>query len=206
MDYSGSYELLTQQLKRDQKNKFRYNQYEDIISGVVGFAVGTVGYYSTNATDLKLIYALTQSLGVVTAGYGVHKLYDPAWNKELQSSLSNLARAKNKTKDYISYRMIKYMAKKSEANNKSLLMTSSLLVIQNASNIIIDDPPKSLRNIFYFIGGVNLIIAIHTLFAENSYEKIYRKIHQPKSKILFSPQMFEHNEKLYSGMSFQYRF
>jgi hypothetical protein len=198
--------ILVEQLKLEGERKYRYNPYENIFSGTISFLVGTVGYYSSNALDLKLVYALTQSIGVVTTGYGIHDYYAPRWNHELQQTLSGVHRSRN-PRNFIAKRTINFLSAEHEAKNRSIMMTSGMLVISNSANILIDEPPNSLKNIFYFIGGVNLIIFLHSLFNDGPYSKLRQQLEMNKKYSLnVLPTLTPQNNSVLSGIQFKLRF
>lgn len=148
-----------------QKKEFRYNQYEDIITGGLGFLVGNIGYHETDSASLKLAYSGIQTIGILNVGQGVYDYYRPLFDKEIYQALT---RRKNTASE-----IVRIFAQEERAKRLSLLYKSSLLSAQYFANAYLGNTEENLKDIYKFLGGVNLIVVGYALFYQDKYEKFY---------------------------------
>ncbi|WP_372656139.1 hypothetical protein [Halobacteriovorax sp.] len=175
-----------------EKPKYKYNQYEGIISGASALLIGNVGYFTTDSKSMKLTYSLVQTIGFLNIGKGVYDYYRPQIYAEQYKLLrSYKSSSKANTVEYFSHGIIKNIALEDKAKRLSVLYTSSLLASQYLINIIGDklrgDENDQLNNIYYFLAGVNTVAAAYSYFSRSIYEEHYYSITPvviPSSKII----------------------
>ena len=187
-----SLRFLSEEVSKSSQ-KFRYNKYESIISGGAAFLIGNIGYFSTESVTLKLAYSGIQTIGILNIGDGIYDNYSPTFDRELYK----VARG-TKSPDSTAYGVINILAKEEKAKRISLLWKSSLLATQYFSNAYLKNDEESLKDIYKFLGGVNLIVAGYSYFYQNKYESY---IFGENSS--FSPTVFrEATDRIYAGMLF----
>ncbi len=168
----------------NDKKKYRYNEFEDIISGAAAFVVGNIGFFSVDSKVLKLGYSGIQTIGIVNIGKGIYDYYRPLVKAQQQSMLKNYQSSdKKSTMEYFSKEILKTLAQEERAKRLSLFYGSTLLTVQYGINVSFGNTPKSLKNIYYFLGGVNAIVALYTYFFPSKIEEF---IYQNRSVNLFA--------------------
>lgn len=184
--------LKSESLKN--KKKYRYNQYESVFSGGAAFVLGNIGYYTTESISLKMAYSGIQTIGIFNIGQGIYDYHRPVFDKELY----NVAKKTNHSEQTASG-IIKIFAKEERAKRLSLLWKSSLLATQYFSNAYLDNTQDDLKEIYKFLGGVNLIVVGYTLFFKNKYEEfVYTS---------FSPVLLKDRDNhSYAGLLYQHSF
>lgn len=174
------------------KKKYKYNKYESIISGGLAFTVGNIGYYQTESSSLQVAYSGIQTIGILNVGQGIYDYYRPVFDKELYLALR---RPKTAPK-----RIIKVFAQEERAKRLSLLYKSSLLATQYFANAFLGDTDDSLKDVYTFLGGVNLIVVGYAAFYKDKYEDYYY------SQAL-APSVFKTNQGDHvAGLSYVGRF
>jgi len=183
-------------LKTEASNstkKYRYNKYESMISGSLAFLAGNIGYHSTNSTSLKIAYSGIQTIGIINVGQGVYDYYRPIFDKELYMAV--------KKQKNISGDIIEIFAKEERAKRKALLWRSSLLATQYFANAYFDDTEENLKDIYKFLGGVNLIVVSYATFYQGKYEAYYFD-----NQVTLNPQIFKSQNKYLTGLALTYQF
>lgn len=165
----SSFEFLKSEAVKSNKN-YTYNQYENIINGSVAFVIGNVGYFTTPSQSLKLAYSGVQTIGILNVGKGIYDYYRPIQDKELYLFLN---KTKNLDKNTMAKDIIKIFADEQRAKRMQLLWGSSLLATQYFINAYADNTQKELKEIYQFLGGVNLIVVGYAYFYKQKYEKFY---------------------------------
>lgn len=185
-------QFLKQEASKSKK-KYRYNKYESMISGSLAFLAGNIGYFSTDSVSLKVAYSGIQTIGIINVGKGVYDYHRPVFDKELY-----LAVKKQKN---ISNEIIEIFAKEERAKRLAMFWRSSLLSVQYFANAYFDDADESLRDIYKFLGGVNLIVVGYASFYKGKYESYYYD-----NKITLSPAFYRINNRNINGLALQMRF
>jgi len=155
---------------READNRYVYNRYEDIISGVAAFVIGNVGYYFSNSGSLQLSYAAVQTIGIINIGQGIYKLKSPT----IKTSLSRLLtdpKKKTYSKDALARELLEIYADDDRAKRLSIFYGSSFLALQYLLNATVYDSVGKIKNVYYFLGGVNVIIAAYSGMFKSDYEK-----------------------------------
>ena len=146
---------------------YRYNEYETIISGAAAFVVGNVGFFTTNSDTLKIAYSGVQTVGIITVGQGIYDYYRPNFDRDMLTLLEE----KTLTRGRIADGVVSMLGREERAQRLALLWGSGLLVTQYAANAYLSDVPGDIRDIYLFLGGVNVIIAGHSYFTRGKYER-----------------------------------
>lgn len=200
------YEFFIKEYKDEaDKKRYRFNEYEDIISGLAAFTIGNIGWFAANSDSLKVAYSIVQTIGLINVGKGIYNLYRPNAEREYYNLIKNQKEHGDDQQNYLSEGIIKIIATEKRAQRLSLFYTSSLLSAQYAINVFLDDTPEDVENIFYFLGGVNLIIAGYSYLVVDKYEKYYFQNKDIKSYQL-QPVVFRQNDQTYAGLVFNTTF
>jgi hypothetical protein len=162
------FKYLRQEVKSAEK-EYQFNEYEAIIGGSLAFLVGNVGFYTTNSETLKLAYGGIQTVGIISVGQGVYDYYRPNTDQEML----NLLQQKKLTRSSLADGFITILGQEERAKRLALLYGSSLLVVQYAANAYLSDTPKDIKDIYLFLGGVNLIVAGHSYLSRGKYERYF---------------------------------
>lgn len=166
---ASAYQFLKKK-SLESKPTHEFNKYEDIISGSIAFAIGNIGYFTTNSSTLKIAYSGVQTVGIVAVGHGIYDYYYPHFDSRLLELLSK----KKMTRGELSDGYVSLLGEMERAKRLSLLWSSSLLTLQYALNSFVgDDVPSDLKDIYLFLGGVNAIIATYSYFNMSDYEEYY---------------------------------
>lgn len=167
------------------KPTYEFNKYEDILSGSIAFAIGNIGYFTTNSSALKIAYSGVQTVGIIAVGHGIYDYYYPHFESRLLSLLSQ----KKMTRGQLSHGYVGLLGEMERAKRLSLLWSSSLLTLQYGLNSFIgDDVPTDLKDIYLFLGGVNAIIATYSFFYVSDYENYYLESKKPKIGFMLIPE------------------
>lgn len=172
------YQYLKNEVQNAEK-PYRFNEYETIISGGLAFLVGNIGFYTTKSETLKFAYAGIQTVGIITVGQGVYDYYSPDQDKEMLGLLNTKKLSRSQMADGF----IALLGREERAKRLAILYGSSLLVIQYAANAYLSEIPSDIRDVYLFLGGVNVIVAGHSFFSRGKYEGYL----DSKDKISWSP-------------------
>lgn len=192
-----SLEFLQQEVTKNQK-RYRYNRYERIISGGAAFLIGNIGYFTTESVTLELAYSGIQTIGILNIGDGIYDYYRPTFDRELYKVARN-----SKNPNSTAYGVIKTLAQEEKAKRISLLWKSSLLSVQYLSNAYLKSDEESLKDIYKFLGGVNIIVAGYSYFYRDKYESFIFGENAQIQPILFRSNQTEND---IPGLVLSYRF
>lgn len=180
----GSAYAFLKKKSEESKPEIVYNEYEDIISGSIAFAVGNIGYFTTQSSTLQLAYSGVQTVGIIAVGHGIHDYYYP----HFESRLLGLMSKKKMTRGELSDGYISLLGEMERAKRLSILWSASLLTAQYGLNAFLGkDIPSDLKDIYLFLGGVNAIVAIYSYYAVSDYEEYYLS-HRPKVGFFILPE------------------
>ncbi len=183
----NAYDFLKQKSK-ENKPEVVFNQYEDIISGSVAFAIGNIGYFTTNSATLKIAYSGVQTVGIISVGHGIYDYYYP----HFESRLLTLLNEKKMTRGKLADGYLALLGEMDRAKRISLLWSSSLLTMQYFLNSFVSkDVPQDMKDIYLFLGGVNAIVATYSYFHKTDYEEYYLHMNQtrPKVSMMMVPEL-----------------
>lgn len=176
------------------ESAYRFNQYETIISGAMAFLVGNVGFYTTSSETLRLAYSAVQTVGIITVGQGIYDYYSPDQDRDMLK----LLKQKKLTRSHMADGFISMLGQEERAKRLALLSGSGLLVVQYLANAYLSDVPRDIRDLYLFMGGVNVIIAGHSYFSRGKYERYL----DYKSKVSWSPFLGQDKAGLAVSLSF----
>jgi hypothetical protein len=150
--------FIQKQTELDRKNGLAY-----IISGSIALAGGLAGSGVTVDPLEKGIYALFQTIGVASVGYGAYRWQIGSEDRLLFSSLQETASLNDKQKlDVI--RSYEIQKKQIEAREKMIRVVVHGLIaglnLYNGSQ----QSNESVKNTLFFIGGANLLASISYAF------------------------------------------
>ena len=195
--YASSEKVSLKFLKKEaskSSKKYRFNKYESMISGSIAFLAGNIGYHSTESVSLKVAYSGIQTIGIVNVGQGVYDYYRPLFDRELYIAI-------RKKKD-ISSSVIKLFAQEEKAKRMQLVWRSSLLATQYFANAYLGNTEENLKDIYTFLGGVNLIVLGYSLFYKDKYEEFYYQ----ETITSITPSLFKQEDSIATGIRFSYLF
>lgn len=172
------YDFLIKQIKNTDY-KYSYFETEQIVSGMASSLVGIAGYHLSSNDSVKLAYSGVQAIGSTTVGFGLYNYLRPK-RSEFYKNLVTLEGNKNSEKKV--NLILDYLAKEARAKRLAVIGSTGMLSLQFASNLIFDDPEKKLRNIYIYLGGVNLLALIYQTFVISGFES-----YQNSKKVSFHP-------------------
>ena len=189
----------------ENKKSYLFNEYEEIISGGLSLLIGTIGYFSTSSKVLKIAYSGVQSISIITIGTGIHDYYKPNSEESLFSLTKRISKIKKSNQAVaIADNHIRQKGEADRALRYSLMAGSGLLTLQYASNALIDSPQKDLKNIYYFLGGANLIIFAYSLLSKSDYEQYL--VDNPSLKMTSLGPLFDFKDNKLAGIQASFKF
>lgn len=178
---TSAYKFLKQK-SAESRPEYEFNEYEDILSGSIAFLIGNVGYFTTDSSTLKIAYSGVQTVGIVAVGHGIYDYYYPHFETRLLGLLSQ----KKMTRGQLSDGYVSLLGEMDRAKRLSLLWSSSLLTLQYGLNAFFgDDIPNDMKDIYFFLGGVNAIVATYSYFNKTDYEEYYLQHKDTAPKVGF---------------------
>ncbi|MBF0315893.1 MAG: hypothetical protein HQK52_20905 [Oligoflexia bacterium] len=154
------------------QQKYLFNRYENIISGFAAFTIGNIGYYLSNSPVLKVAYTGIQTIGIINIGKSIYHINSPS----IEGSFYHLLSSKEKVQynsNELAWHLLQIFAQEERAKRIALFYSSSFLALQYSINTFVYESPGNLKNIYIFLSGVNIIVAIYTAFYKGKYEKYY---------------------------------
>lgn len=180
-----AYKFLKQK-SIENKPEATFNKYEDIISGSLAFAIGNIGYFTTQSNTLKIAYSGVQTVGIISVGHGIYDYYYPHFETRLLELLSR----KKMTRGELADGYVGLLGEMDKAKRISLLWSSSLLTMQYGLNAFLSqDVSQDMKDIYLFLGGVNAIIATYSYFYKSDYEEYYSNQTRPKVGAFIMPDI-----------------
>lgn len=152
--YSKSME---DKIKKEYKDGLSY-----VISGSLALAGGLIAERSTSDNLEKGTYAVFQTIGIASIGYGAYtwKIGDEDRSIYYTLNRSNLS-ASQKIDFLKNYKLLKKESDQSLNNIKAI--THGLIAALNIYNAT-QQKNESIKNTLYFIGGVNLLASASYTF------------------------------------------
>jgi hypothetical protein len=145
------------QIEKDRKNGISY-----IISGSLALLGGIIGERVAEDSSERGIYAVFQTIGVASIGYGAYTWQIGGEERSLQKSLqySNLS-AEQKSQFLSSY--VVQRKSREKQDRKIRAITHGLISALNFYNAS-QQKQEGLKSALYFVGSVNLLAAISFTF------------------------------------------
>jgi hypothetical protein len=133
-----------------------------LVSGSLALAGGIVGAGISSDPLAKGVYSLSQTIGIAALGYGSYKLMVGSDHQAFQNSLRGTKLSERQRNDLVRG----YLAYRQEEVRKTervKAITHGLIAGLNFYNASIEKN-NDLKTVFYFIGGINALAAIHFAF------------------------------------------
>ncbi|MBF0360137.1 MAG: hypothetical protein HQK49_03960 [Oligoflexia bacterium] len=154
------------------EEKYLFNPYEKIISGVAAFLIGNVGYYTSTSSVLKVTYTGIQTVGIINIGRSIYASNSPSLEKSFYHLMTDSSVDSYSKKD-LSLNLLHIFAQEERAKRIALFYGSSFITAQYAINAFVYKSPGNLKNIYIFLGSVNAIVALYSALYKGEYEKYY---------------------------------
>lgn len=195
-----SVDFLDQKIKKNKqefgdKNTFGFWSNKEFLSGIISFTAGTIGYYTVSSDVLKVAYSLVQTIGTLSIGQSVYYSMSPnldetylrvsnsvdhlnsvnskehfVYQNNIKNNINNSGENGN-IKEVVAAEFIRTYAEEEHAKRISRMVTSSILLAQYMSSALINSPQSGIKNIYFYLSGVNLLILMHSIFFKSDYEK-----------------------------------
>ncbi|HLE09703.1 MAG: hypothetical protein A2504_02155 [Bdellovibrionales bacterium RIFOXYD12_FULL_39_22] len=185
---------------QNSKRPFKYNQYENIISGGMAFLVGNFGYIYSESSFTKISYAAIQTIGIINVGRGIYKLTSPDVDASFYKLLTD-DNVDNYSKSSIAQHLLEISAKEARARRLYIFYSTSLLATQYFINALIYKSTEKVKNTYLFLGGINVIIAGYAAINKNNSEEYFFG-----SQLDLAPFAYSGNDDSGAGAMFSYRF
>ena len=182
------------------KSEFRFNRYENLISGLTAFTIGNIGYITSNSEVLKLTYSGIQTIGLINIGRSIYKMHSPSINKRFEKFVTDENVNSYSRKD-VADELVDIYGREDRAERLSLFYSSSILAAQYFLNTLVYETPEALESTYLFLGGVNTIVAIYSALYKSDYEK-----HLFGDDLDLNPFFFGNSEQQLLGLNMTYRF
>lgn len=180
----GAYEILKKKaFKIEEDDNLQGWSY--IISGGVAVAISVPAYFLTQDIFAQTVYSLGETLGVASVGYGSYLVLVQNDYSRFQKILSQTALSP-KQRDDLSMRFLEENAKRAKAVRKIRVITHSLTAGLNLLNGATTSNSQ-LKTALYFLGGINVLAAIHFTFSESEEERFYKQIASNSWELIIPP-------------------
>lgn len=146
---------------RDERRIASEEQSRELMaSGAAAIFLGLYGYYNTNPNPvIKLMYAATQTAGVLTLGQAIKERNRPHLVLDIDDTLRSSRDGKTVEIDLLKSHIGKYRKSSAAAESRTLAYTSTVLSGLYFYNGLRErGPDMTLRNVYYFL-GFNFAIA-----------------------------------------------
>jgi hypothetical protein len=158
----SSWKTFSETVKKEEELRF-YRGQSEIVTGVLALVAGLAGDAQSQRPLERGVYALFQSIGIASIGFGAYDIYVGSEDKQLLQLLNYSSGLTDKQREEIlrTHNRIRRVYDKRERYVK--LLTFSLLSLSqfyNASRV----QNESVKNTLTFIGSINLIAAVSFSF------------------------------------------
>lgn len=133
-----------------------------MISGVVATVGGLAGYYNSEDSFSRGVYAIAQSVGVAAIGYGANRY----WNGNEYSSFYYALEGSPLTAEQKAVVLKRFLEKEKDEREKSRwikIATHSLIAVVNFYSASHEED-RNVRGVLNFLGGANTVIAFSYAF------------------------------------------
>ncbi len=168
---SSDSDFLLKQNK-DQKEDYTFTPMENAISGFAAFSIGNIGYFSSKSSTLKMVYTGIQTIGIINIGKGIYQSQSPSLKKGFYQLVNN-KQSPTISKEELAKELIRINAQEERAKRLALFYSSTFLTAQYTLNATLGSPPGRLKNAYFFLAGVNALIALYSGPFKRDYEKHY---------------------------------
>lgn len=157
VNWDSFHKYMNEKQKEDRLTGVSY-----IISGTVATIGGVVGYYNSDDSFSRGVYAIAQSVGVAAIGYGANRY----WNgNEYNSFFYAVEGAKLSSAQKVEL-LKRFLEKENEERAKTRwikIATHSLIAVVNLYSAGREDD-KNVRGVLSFLAGTNAVIAFSYAF------------------------------------------
>lgn len=163
VDYQGPLHwdsFRSYMLEREKEDRIMGLSY--MISGAVATVGGIAGYYNSEDSFSRGVYAIAQSVGVAAIGYGANRY----WNGNEYSSFYYALDGAPLTSEQKLEVLKRYLEKEKDEREKSRwikIATHSLIAVVNFYSASHEED-RNVRGVLNFLGGANAIIALSYAF------------------------------------------
>ena len=157
VSWDAFHKYMNQKQKEDRVTGLSY-----MISGTVATLGGVAGYYNSDDSFSRGVYAIAQSVGVAAIGYGANKY----WNGNEYNSFFYAVEGTSLTSAQKVELLKRFLAKESEEREKTRwikIATHSLIAAVNLYSASREDD-KNVRGVLNFLAGTNAVIAFSYAF------------------------------------------
>jgi len=157
VNWSSFHDYMEAQQKEDRLTGASY-----MISGVVATVGGVVGYYNSEDSFSRGVYAIAQSVGVAAIGYGAHRY----WNGNDYNAFFHAVEGSNLSSAQKVEVLRRFLEWERGERNKSRwikIATHSLISVVNLYSASREED-KDVRGVLHFLAGTNAIIAFSYAF------------------------------------------
>ncbi|MGZ3745359.1 MAG: hypothetical protein ACXWRA_16290, partial [Pseudobdellovibrionaceae bacterium] len=162
-DYQGPlYWESFQEYMENRQEEDRVKGLNYILSGSIATIGGIAGYYNSEDSFSRGVYAIAQSIGVAALGYGANAY----WNGNEYNSFFYALEGAHLTSSQKAELLQRFLEKEKEEHRKSRWIkigTHSLIALVNLYSAVHEED-KNVRGVLGFLAGVNAIIAFSYAF------------------------------------------
>ncbi|WP_413288505.1 hypothetical protein [Bdellovibrio sp. HCB337] len=147
---------------RERQKEDRVTGMSYMISGAIATLGGVAGYYNSDDSFSRGVYAIAQSVGVAAVGYGANRY----WNGNEYNSFYYAVEGAPLTSAQKAELLRRFLEKEKEERNKTRwikIATHSLIAAVNLYSASREED-KNVRGVLNFLAGTNAIIAFSYAF------------------------------------------
>lgn len=146
--------------ERQEEDRIRGMSY--MISGAVATLGGVAGYYNSDDSFSRGLYAIAQSVGVAAIGYGANTY----WNGNEYNSFYYAVEGAHLTSVQKAELLQRFLEKEKDERRRSRwikVATHSLIAVANLYSAGHEDD-RNVRGVLHFLAGTNAVIAFSYAF------------------------------------------
>jgi len=156
-NWDSFHKYMNERQKEDRITGLSY-----IISGTVATLGGVLGYYQSDDSFSRGVYAIAQSVGVAAIGYGANKY----WNGNEYNSFFYAVEGAKLSPPQKMELLKRFLDKEKEEREKTRwikIATHSLIAVVNLYSASREED-KHVRGVLNFLAGTNAVIAFSYAF------------------------------------------
>lgn len=151
-----------QRYMRERQKEDRVHGTSYMISGAIATLGGVVGYYNSEDSLSRGVYAIAQSVGVAAIGYGANRF----WNGNEYNSFFHAVEGAPLSSLQKVELLKRFLEKEDEERDRRRWIkigTHSLIAAVNLYSAS-REQDKDVRGILHFLAGINIVIAFSQTF------------------------------------------
>jgi hypothetical protein len=163
---TGTYEtnwLKFDTFIQEQTESDTISAYSYLISGGLATVGGIIGYANSQDQFAKVVYAVSQSIGIAAMGYGGFQLVVGNEHRLFHSTLSQTQGLSDFEKNRLVSNYFKNRKIQEKKSRTVKAITHGLVAILNFVNAA-QENNSDLKTALYFVGGVNALASISFSF------------------------------------------